>query len=122
MIKKIKSLFRKFGIEITRSDTFQKLILSQKASVDYNFLSKMPRDRAGHFLDLMELSKAQLRQDLFVLNHLDFKRNGFFVEFGATNGVNLSNSFLLERQFGWNGILAEPARIWHEQLRAIEVL
>jgi FkbM family methyltransferase len=47
---------------------------------------------------------------------LDFKRDGFFVEFGATNGVDVSNSYLLEKKFGWAGILAEPARMWHAQL------
>lgn len=62
-------------------------------------------------------SKAQLRQDLFVLSTLSFKRGGFFVEFGATDGTNLSNTLLLEKGYGWKGILAEPARCWHEELR-----
>ena len=31
------------------------------------------------------LRKSQHLQDLFVLSELDFKSNGFFVEFGATN-------------------------------------
>ena len=61
-------------------------------------------------------SSAQLLQDLFVLFTLGEKRNGYFVEFGATNGMDLSNSFLLERQFSWEGILAEPARSWHDAL------
>lgn len=62
-------------------------------------------------------SRAQLLQDLFVLHHLGGRQGGFFVEFGATNGVDLSNTFLLEKSHGWTGILAEPARCWHEQLR-----
>ena len=52
-------------------------------------------------------SKAQLKQDLFVLATLNFKRNGYFVEFGATSGVDISNTCLLEFDFGWRGILAE---------------
>ena len=52
---------------------------------------------------------------------LDFKRNGFFVEFGATNGVDLSNTYLLEKRFDWTGILAEPVRVWHSELRANRV-
>jgi FkbM family methyltransferase len=40
------------------------------------------------------------------------------VEFGATNGVDLSNTYLLETKFGWTGILAEPAKVWHDALKA----
>jgi FkbM family methyltransferase len=67
-------------------------------------------------MGLFKKSKSQLRQDLFVLSHLKFKRGGFFVEFGATNGVDLSNTYILEKYFGWTGILAEPARCRHSDL------
>lgn len=60
--------------------------------------------------------KSQLSQDLFVLLETGFKRDGFFVEFGATNGVDRSNTWLLEKDYGWTGILAEPATVWHENL------
>ena len=63
-----------------------------------------------------EESRSQLFQDLFVRWQLKDKRNGFFVDFGATDGVELSNTFYLEKNLGWSGILAEPARCWHEQL------
>ena len=53
---------------------------------------------------------------MFVLNELNLKRNGFFVEFDATNGVHFSNSHILEKHFNWNGILAEPAQKWHQDL------
>lgn len=61
-------------------------------------------------------SRSQLSQDLFVLYQTNLKRNGFFVEFGATDGVSLSNTYLLEKHFQWNGIVAEPGRSWHEKL------
>lgn len=62
------------------------------------------------------LCKSQLGQEVFALNENKFVSNGFFVEFGATNGVELSNTFILEKEFGWSGILAEPAKIWHDDL------
>jgi hypothetical protein len=54
-------------------------------------------------------SKSQHNQDFFVLSELNFMRDRFFVEFGVANSIDLNNSCLLEKEFGWNGILAEPA-------------
>ncbi len=66
----------------------------------------------------LHISQSQILQDLFVLHELQEKQNGYFVEFGATNGVDCSNSFVLEKHYGWSGILAEPGKVWHAQLRA----
>ncbi len=62
-------------------------------------------------------SAAQVFQDLLALFVLGEKRDGFFVEFGATDGVSFNNTYLLEREYGWHGILAEPARGWQSALR-----
>lgn len=61
--------------------------------------------------------KSQLGQEIFALIENDFKRDGYFIEFGATNGLDLSNTHLLEKEFGWTGILAEPAKLWHQDLK-----
>ena len=61
--------------------------------------------------------RSQCGQDAFVLSQLQFKKDGYFVDFGATDGIVGSNSHILERRFGWTGILAEPARCWHAALR-----
>jgi FkbM family methyltransferase len=63
-------------------------------------------------------SRSQILQDLWVCFELNDKRNGFFVEFGATNGLLNSNTWLLETELGWNGILAEPNPFWHAALAA----
>ena len=55
-------------------------------------------------------SKSQICQDIWVRPETAGKREGFFVEFGATDGISLSNTFLLEQNYGWTGILAEPIR------------
>jgi FkbM family methyltransferase len=61
-------------------------------------------------------SKSQILQDLWVCFELEERRNGFFVEFGATDGLTNSNTWLLENRFGWNGVLAEPNPFWRERL------
>ena len=63
-------------------------------------------------------SRSQLFQDLFVVFLFKGKRNGFFVEFGATNGLDLSNTAILEQDFQWKGLLAEPAKCWHAALKS----
>ena len=80
-----------------------------------DFLS-LSSDDLYRFIECNDKSKSQLKQDLFVLLETNFKKNGFFVEFGATNGIDLSNTYLLETEFNWKGILAEPAKVWHEDL------
>lgn len=64
-----------------------------------------------------ENSYSQRMQDLLA----DFVcegRAGIYCEFGATNGKSLSNTFFLEAERNWRGVLAEPGRNWHAQLSA----
>jgi FkbM family methyltransferase len=72
------------------------------------------------FLDfarrLLPTSYAQRFQDAWALWESGFSRDGYFVDFGAVNGVSFSNSYLLER-LGWNGIAAEPHPDHAEALR-----
>ena len=39
--------------------------------------------------------------------YLNYK-NGFFVELGANDGINQSNTFFYEKNLNWTGILVEP--------------
>jgi hypothetical protein len=64
------------------------------------------------------LSSAPRLQDLWVLFELGEKRNGYFVEFGASDGAAISNTALLERFYGWQGAIAEPAPSRNDRLRA----
>ena len=72
----------------------------------------------SYCLSRRDRSKAQIMQDLWVCFELSEKRNGFFVEFGSTNGLKNSNTWLLEKKLGWHGILAEPNPFWHADLAA----
>lgn len=66
---------------------------------------------------LASRSVSQLGQDLWVLEKTQHKRGGYFVEFGATDGVALNNTLLLETEFGWTGLCAEPNPKFFADLR-----
>jgi FkbM family methyltransferase len=59
---------------------------------------------------------SELNQDIVALQINNWKNNGFFVEFGAMDGVSYSNTFLLEKEYGWNGIVCEPNRLFKEKI------
>ena len=88
--------------------------LSQKAAS----LGMMGDDELRRTLDIIGKSPSQLNQEFFVLHELRWKRGGYFVEFGATDGFTLNNTWLLEKEFGWNGILAEPSKSWKHALES----
>lgn len=52
-------------------------------------------------------SWSQAGQDLFVLEYLNYKTNGSFLEIGAFHSSNNSNTYLLETEFNWRGISFE---------------
>ncbi len=99
---------RPFGYNVVTNDEYTSL---ENIEHDVEFLFSQQRLAMG------DECKSQLGQDIFCLLTNSYKRGGFFVEFGATNGVDLSNTYLLEKKFNWTGILAEPAAIWHDDLK-----
>ena len=109
-----RDILKKLDIGIVRYSNLEKL---RRNASEIRDLEKLIRNNSEELIQYRGKSKSQLHQDLFVLSHLGFKNNGFFVEFGATNGLDLSNTHLMEKEFGWNGILAEPATCWHQELR-----
>ena len=115
----LRNSLGKINIGITSYSNLVRLqeIASLSDYSDLLFLSHFTEVESGKLLHLVSSSKSQLRQDLFVLAVLNFKKDGFFVEFGATDGIRLSNTHLLETKFDWKGILAEPAQFWGESLK-----
>ena len=53
-------------------------------------------------------SISQLYQDINVIEFFNKKENLFFVDIGAYDGITISNTYLLEKQYKWSGICSEP--------------
>jgi hypothetical protein len=68
-------------------------------SVDYPVESQLwvPKERPVYYY-------SQARQDEVVLNLLRNKTNGYFVDLAANDATALSNSYTLERFYGWKGL------------------
>ncbi|OUS09149.1 methyltransferase [Rhodobacterales bacterium 52_120_T64] len=113
------------GLKISKISSIDSLLTQTRTCTleleqlrqDFEVLRIVAPEARSMCLDFLHKSKSQMHQDLIALSELGFKKNGFFVEFGATNGVDISNSYLMEKEFQWSGILAEPARVWHSELK-----
>lgn len=86
-----------------------------------------PRENHGNATlarDLLNLDRpanvhwSQIGQDSYVDSLLKQKRNGFFVEAGASDGETLSNTLFFEVSRGWTGLLVEANPFVFTQLLA----
>jgi FkbM family methyltransferase len=64
------------------------------------------------------MTYSQLGQDLRVVEFYNKKENGYFVEIGASDGITLSNTYLLETQYKWKGVCCEPVPTRYKRLIA----
>ena len=117
----LHKILRAFNLKIVKHDFFVNLDNSKKNFEHnfnrYEFIFNNSRIKDSEKLfNLVKDSKSQIFQDLFVINELDYLNEGFFIEIGAANGIDLSNTYLLEKKFNWKGIVVEPAKIWEKEI------
>lgn len=72
---------------------------------------------ASTAIRLDHLFKAQFGEDRVLWEVFRHRRDGYFIEVGAYDGVTLSNTFFLE-QMGWRGLLVEAMRPMCERAAA----
>jgi FkbM family methyltransferase len=110
--KSINKLVSLFGFKLIENKKYYQIPLFTDL---WNIIDVNQKKYIAPYLNI---SKSQYAQDLFVISEIA-KRNlpKYFIEFGATNGISWSNTYLLEKFFEWEGILSEPARTWEIDLR-----
>ena len=112
----LNKILKIFNLKLLKYSTFLELTEFRKKLFDIATIAFMKQKNILNNQKYVDLSKSELKQDIFVLNELNFKKNGYFVEFGGANGKFLSNTYLMEKEFNWSGILVEPSKIFHEEI------
>lgn len=61
--------------------------------------------------------KSQFGQDKYIIENIfDHMTYGFFVDIGAGDGVTISNTYVMEKNYKWEGICIEPSAISYPNL------
>lgn len=113
----LKSIFAFFGIRVMLKRNSD-ILNSYIKNVEFKFATIKMEHQKFEIIDRVDKnykkyfvnSHSQFSQDIFALAINGWKREGFFVEFGAFDGKTHSNTYMLEKDFGWNGIIAECSR------------
>jgi len=82
----------------------------------FNILKKILPVRFKTFLKKFRKFNSINNLDKKLLKYLNFK-DGFYIECGANDGVNQSNTWFFEKSLNWRGILIEPNKKIFEELK-----
>lgn len=106
--------------EFSKNNNIDHYILLEQA-YDQELLLDENKKLLVNFIDYLKYNKkeikSQLYQDIFASFIINDRFDKSFLEFGATNGIDLSNTYMLENELSWSGSLAEPDRNWIEDLK-----
>jgi len=59
---------------------------------------------------------SHIGQDMWVSEVFGNKKCGYFLDFGAFDGILTSNTYFLEKRLRWNGICVEPNPVYYPML------
>ena len=116
MKKKINRIINLFGYSLVKLNKINKLLNSDISIEDINFINEFKNNEKEKILELLKISKSQQFQDILALYANNFTKNGFYVEIGVGDGFQNSNTYILENDFNWKGILVEPSKQYHKSL------
>ena len=68
-----------------------------------NLIDKRQREQHNKSLEY----NGQAFADRFILNCTAFKSNGYFMELGSRDAKWNNNSYILEKSFGWKGVMVD---------------
>lgn len=92
-----------------------------KLMIATQIVARVPSDIGDLVVENLARAEGQLLQDIFALTANGGKKKGVFVEVGVGNGRELSNTYLLEKELGWTGLLIEPNRSMHSLITASRI-
>ena len=117
MKKLINNIINLFGYSIVKLERVNDLLNSNKLSIeDINFINEFEKQKQDIILELLKKSRSQQFQDVVALYVNNFVMNGYYVEIGVGDGFQNSNSYILEKDYNWSGILVEPSKQFHRKL------
>lgn len=61
--------------------------------------------------------RGQAYADRFVLNCTNFKTNGYFLELGSRHPKENNNSYILENEFGWKGVMVDREATYEQDYK-----
>ena len=106
--------------EFSKKNKIEHHVILEQAN-DQGLLIDKDKQLLIDFIKFIKVNKkkirSQLYQDIFASFVVNDKFNKSYLEFGATNGIDLSNTYMLENEFSWSGSLAEPDQNWIDDLR-----
>ena len=120
----INKLLTFIDIKIIKIKKYQKLLNSEKNYVQslktIEEFKKLIKELVINSENLQQNTyeniKSQNLQDLIALDLFGFKRRGVFIEAGACDGILNSNTYLMEKNYDWTGLLVEPINEYYLQL------
>ncbi len=110
-LARVANFFELLNLKVLHLDTYRRILAESKDSQTIARLALFALETGAPFSEALlnrHLSYSQISQDLVAWATSKHRRSGYFLEIGAANGIDLSNTYMLEKEFGWTGILVEP--------------